>query len=49
VQHNLRKDIDRWASILAFINIALVPILVALFAIVRGRPAPRRRARAIAL
>src|SRR5579885_1369082 len=33
VQHGLRRDIDALGSLLAFINIALVPILVALFAI----------------
>jgi ABC-type uncharacterized transport system involved in gliding motility auxiliary subunit len=49
VQHNLRKDIDLLGSILAFINIALVPILVALFAIVLAILRRRRRARAIAL
>jgi ABC-type uncharacterized transport system involved in gliding motility auxiliary subunit len=49
VQHNLRKDIDLLGSILAFVNIALVPILVALFAIVLAVLRRRRRARAIAL
>jgi ABC-type uncharacterized transport system involved in gliding motility auxiliary subunit len=49
VQHNLRKDIDALGSFLAFINIALVPILVALFAIVLAFLRRRRRARAIAL
>jgi ABC-type uncharacterized transport system involved in gliding motility auxiliary subunit len=49
VQHNLRKDIDFLGSVLAFINIALVPILVALFAIGLAILRRRRRARAIAL
>jgi ABC-type uncharacterized transport system involved in gliding motility auxiliary subunit len=49
VQHNLRKDIDSLGAFLAFINIALVPILVALFAIVLALLRRRRRARAIAL
>lgn len=48
VQHNLRKDIDRLGSILAFVNIALVPLLVALFAIVLAALRRRRRARALA-
>ena len=43
VQHNLRKDIDALGSWLAFVNIALVPILVAIFAI--GLAAVRRRRR----
>lgn len=47
VQHNLRKDIDALGSVLAFVNIALVPLLVALFAI--GLAAFRRRRRARAL
>lgn len=47
VQHNLRKDIDALGSLLAFVNIALVPLLVALFAI--GLAAFRRRRRARAL
>jgi len=49
VQHSLRKDIDRLGSILAFINIALVPILVAFFAVFLAMLRRRRRARAIAL
>src|SRR5579862_72733 len=48
VQHNLRKDIDALGSFLAFINIALVPILVAAFAIVLAILRRRRRARALA-
>jgi hypothetical protein len=36
VQRNLRADIDRLGTILAFINILLVPLLVAAFAIVYG-------------
>lgn len=49
VQHNLRKDIDALGSLLAFINIALVPILVAAFAIGLAILRRRRRARALAL
>jgi len=48
VQHNLRKDIDALGSWLAFINIALVPILVAAFAMVLAVLRRRRRARALA-
>jgi ABC-type uncharacterized transport system involved in gliding motility auxiliary subunit len=44
VQHNLRKDIDALGARLAFINIVLVPLLVAIFAI--GLAALRRRRRA---
>lgn len=47
VQHNLRKDIDTLGSILAFINIALVPILVAGLALVLAALRRRRRARAL--
>lgn len=49
VQHSLRKDIDALGSFLAFINIALVPILVATFAIFLAFLRRRRRARALAL
>jgi len=49
VQRNLRKDIDRLGKILAFFNIALVPILVAIFAVGLAVLRRRRRARAIAL
>jgi ABC-type uncharacterized transport system involved in gliding motility auxiliary subunit len=49
VQHSLRKDIDALGSFLAFINIALVPILVAAFAIMLAWLRRRRRARALAL
>jgi ABC-type uncharacterized transport system involved in gliding motility auxiliary subunit len=49
VQHNLRKDIDALGSFLAFINIALVPLLVAIFAIGLAALRRRRRARALAL
>lgn len=49
VQHNLRKDIDALGAILAFINIALVPILVAGFALVLAFLRRRRRAHALAL
>ncbi len=47
VQHRLRRDIDALGALLAFINIALVPILVALFAIGLALVRRRRRARAI--
>lgn len=49
VQHNLRKDIDALGAFLAFINIALVPLLVAAFAIGLAWIRRRRRARAIPL
>jgi len=49
VQHNLRKDIDFWGTLLAWINIAFVPALVAIFAVVLAILRRRRRARAIAL
>jgi gliding motility-associatede transport system auxiliary component len=47
VQHNLRKDIDALGEFLAFVNIALVPLLVACFAFVLAWLRRRRRARAI--
>ena len=47
VQHNLRKDIDLLGSFLAFVNIALVPLLVAAFALGLAWLRRRRRARAI--
>ncbi len=49
VQHNLRKDIDALGARLAFINIALVPLLVAIFAIGLATLRRRRRARALAM
>ncbi|MEI9887863.1 MAG: hypothetical protein WDN08_15445 [Rhizomicrobium sp.] len=48
VQHNLRKDIDTLGSFLAIVNIVLVPVLVAGFAIVLAWARRRRRARALA-
>lgn len=48
VQSNLRHDIDLLGEILAFVNIALVPLLVACAAIVLAILRRRRRARAIA-
>jgi ABC-type uncharacterized transport system involved in gliding motility auxiliary subunit len=45
----LRKDIDRLGAILAFINIALVPLLVTFAAIVLAILRRRRRARAISV
>ncbi|HEY8949577.1 MAG TPA: Gldg family protein [Rhizomicrobium sp.] len=47
VQARLRADIDALGSILAFINIALVPILVALFALVMAFIRRRRRRKAV--
>ncbi len=47
VQHNLRREVDALGSLLAFVNIALVPLLVAIFAIVLAIVRRRRRARAI--
>lgn len=47
VQSNLRRDIDLLGEILAFVNIALVPLLVACAAIVLAVLRRRRRARAI--
>jgi ABC-type uncharacterized transport system involved in gliding motility auxiliary subunit len=49
VQHSLRKEVDALGAFLAFVNIALVPILVAAFAIVVAILRRRRRARALAL
>jgi ABC-type uncharacterized transport system involved in gliding motility auxiliary subunit len=48
VQRNLRRNIDELGDWLAFVNIALVPLLVALFAVVLAVLRRRRRARAIA-
>jgi hypothetical protein len=45
VQRSLRTDIDRLGTVLAFINILLMPVLVAAFAIVFGL-IRRRRAQA---
>ncbi len=47
VQRNLRKDIDLLGSVLAFANIALVPLLVAGLALALAALRRRRRARAI--
>jgi ABC-type uncharacterized transport system involved in gliding motility auxiliary subunit len=49
VQRNLRQDVDALGNLLAFVNTALVPILVALFAIALAWLRRRRRARAIHL
>jgi ABC-type uncharacterized transport system involved in gliding motility auxiliary subunit len=43
VQHNLRADIDALGSELAFINIVLMPLIVAAFAIVLGMMRRGRR------
>ena len=48
VQHRLRKDVDTLGEILAFVNIALVPLFVAGFAILLAVLRRRRRARAMA-
>lgn len=47
VQHRLRREVDALGSFLAFINIALVPLLVSGFAIVLAILRRRRRARAV--
>ena len=49
VQRKLRKDIDALGAFLAFVNIALVPILVAAFAVVLAFLRRRKRAHALAL
>jgi len=49
VQHNLRKDIDALGAVLAFINIALMPLIVAGVAITLAVLRRRRRARAISM
>jgi uncharacterized protein (TIGR03382 family) len=46
VQHNLRKDIDALGDFLAFVNIALVPIFVAAFALLLAWLRRRRSNRA---
>lgn len=46
VQHNLRKDIDTLGAWLAFVNIALVPILIAIFAMALAALRRRRRMQA---
>jgi ABC-type uncharacterized transport system involved in gliding motility auxiliary subunit len=46
VQHNLRKDIDALGSELALINIALVPVLIAIFALVLAAYRRHRRVQA---
>lgn len=47
VQHDLRKDIDALGAFLAFVNIALMPILVAIAGTVVAVLRRRRRGRAI--
>ena len=44
VQHNLRADIDALGGMLAFLNIALVPIMVGVFALVLALMRKRRMA-----
>ncbi|HUO88285.1 MAG TPA: Gldg family protein [Rhizomicrobium sp.] len=48
VQHRLRKDVDALGDFLAFVNIALVPLFVAGFAVLLAWLRRRRRARALA-
>jgi ABC-type uncharacterized transport system involved in gliding motility auxiliary subunit len=45
VQHNLRKDIDTLGNLLAFINIALVPLILTIVALVVAQLRRRKRAR----
>jgi ABC-type uncharacterized transport system involved in gliding motility auxiliary subunit len=47
VQHNLRKDIDALGSELALINIALVPVLIAIFALVLAAWRRHKRMQAV--
>ena len=47
VQHNLTKDIDALGAFLAFVNIALMPLLVACFALVVAALRRRRRRKAV--
>ncbi|MDR3525964.1 MAG: Gldg family protein [Rhizomicrobium sp.] len=49
VQHDLRQDVDALGGTLAFLNILVVPLLVAIFAMVLAWLRRRRRARAIPL
>ncbi len=49
VQHNLRKDIDTLGSWLTFVNIALMPILVAIFALTLAALRRRRRRQSLGL
>ena len=49
VQHNLRKDIDTLGDFVALVNIIVVPLFVAGFAILLAWLRRRRRARALAL
>lgn len=49
VQHDLRKEVDALGALLAFVNIALMPILVACVAVGLAILRRRRRARAISI
>lgn len=49
VQHNLRQDVEALGKTLAFINIVVVPMMVAAFALAIAWIRRRRRARAIKL
>jgi ABC-type uncharacterized transport system involved in gliding motility auxiliary subunit len=48
VQHNLRKDIDTLGDFLAFINIALVPLILAIVALVIATLRRRKRVQKLA-
>src|SRR5262249_22494158 len=49
VQHKLRRDIDSLGDVLAFINIALVPLILTLVALVRASFRRRKHTLAKAL
>lgn len=49
VEHNLNRNVDRLGAVLAFVNIALMPILVSIAAVTLAVLRRRRRARAIAM
>ncbi len=49
VQHDLRKEVDALGTFLEIVNIALVPLLVAAFALILAILRRRRRARAVPL
>ena len=49
VQHNLRKEVDALGTFLEIVNIVLVPLLVAAFALILAILRRRRRARAVPL
>jgi ABC-type uncharacterized transport system involved in gliding motility auxiliary subunit len=47
VQHKLREEIDRLGSVLAFVNIGLMPLLASFCALLVAALRRRRRARAV--